>query len=103
MLNAEHTYIQEIYSRQDCTQIGNFFVKDLSILGTDLSRTVILDDSLISFAYHLDNGILIEAWNGNSHDMCLLRLTPFLNELSEKTDVRKHLQKKIGISRFFAM
>ena len=60
----------------------NFFVKDLDILGIDLSRAVILDDSLISFAFHIDNGILIEAFLGDPNDMNLLRMTPFMKDLA---------------------
>lgn len=78
----------------------NFFVKDLSILDLDLSRTVILDDSLISFAFHVDNGILIEAWTGDSNDMNLLRMTPFMKDLANTHDIRQAIRAKTTVYKY---
>lgn len=93
-------YIKAIYSREHCTNVQNFFVKDLDILDLDLQRTVIIDDSLISFAFHIDNGLLIEAWKGEARDMCLLRMTPFLKDLSSNLDIRKAIREKTTNYRY---
>jgi Dullard-like phosphatase family protein len=101
VLNGSNSYIKAVYTRQSCTPCGIFHVKDLSILGTNLCRTVIVDDILASFAMHLDNGVLVEPWTGDEQDIVLLRLVPFLRELSRQKDFQAHLRRKTGISRFF--
>jgi Dullard-like phosphatase family protein len=101
MLNRENTYITQIYSRTDCTAVGQFYVKDLDLLGEELTKIVLLDDSLISFAFHLDNGVLIEPWSGDAKDFTLLRIIPFLKELAMTGDIREFLRERLGISGNF--
>jgi TFIIF-interacting CTD phosphatase-like protein len=41
----------------------NFFIKDLGIIqDRDLKDMVIVDNSIVSFAFNLDNGIPIEGF-----------------------------------------
>jgi Dullard-like phosphatase family protein len=46
--------------RQHCRELTNdFFIKDLSKINRDLSKTVLVDNSAYSYAMQADNGIPI--------------------------------------------
>ena len=59
----EKFFICRLY-RQHSVIINNEFVKDLSKLGRDLSRVIIVDNNDKNFILQQKNGILIKAFNG---------------------------------------
>jgi CTD small phosphatase-like protein 2 len=77
---------------------GNF-LKDLNVLGRDLRRTVLVDNSPHAFGYQVDNGIPIESWFDNPADTELLKLETFLRRLAHVTDVRPRIRNKFQSQR----
>lgn len=78
----------------------NFFVKDLDIiLDRDKKNLIIVDNSIVSFAFDLDNGVPINSFFGTEeNDKELLFLYSFLEEVAEQPDVRKNIQSSFRLS-----
>lgn len=67
--------------RQHALPWGPIFVKDMSRLGRDLDRTLIIDNVQENFMLQPNNGIFIVTWYDDPHDTALFALTPLLDEL----------------------
>ena len=80
--------------RQHTSQNGPFLVKDLSLLGRDISKTIIIDNISDNFILQPDNGIFISTWYDDMRDRFLDEITPLLAEIVEKKvpDVRRALR-----------
>eukprot|EP00830_Metopus_es_P012486 TRINITY_DN2775_c0_g1_i1.p1 TRINITY_DN2775_c0_g1~~TRINITY_DN2775_c0_g1_i1.p1 ORF type:complete len:280 (-),score=42.18 TRINITY_DN2775_c0_g1_i1:50-889(-) len=81
--------------RSSCLEAKNAFVKDISSLGRDLSKTIIVDNAIHSFAYNLENAILIKSYEGGDSDVSLLCLMSLLQYIKDTTDVREALKQLI--------
>lgn len=86
--------------RENCRLFNGVLVKDLSILGRDLSKVVLVDNLRDSYILQPANGICCESFFGNKSDEELMHLLPFLQYLAKKSvcldiwsndqDVRRH-------------
>jgi len=93
ILDTNGKYIHHRLFRDDCVQVQENFVKDLRILGRDLSKVIIVDNSPPAFAYQIDNGIPIISWFDDDNDKELLNMMTILNSLRTQPDVRIHIRK----------
>ena len=74
----------------------DYYVKDLRILkNVSLEDVVIIDNSLLSFAFHLKNGIPIVPYYDGKNDSELIFLTQFLLNIAEERDLRDKIESHI--------
>ncbi|KAK7534594.1 TFIIF-interacting CTD phosphatase [Phyllosticta citricarpa] len=74
------------------------YIKDLSYLNRDLSKTIIIDTKAEHVKNQPENAIVLPPWNGEKGDKGLVALIPFLEYIATMgiTDVRKAIQSFEG-------
>ena len=94
-LDPEHKFISFRLYRENTTVLKRTYLKDISKLGRDLSKVIIIDNASDNFRLQTDNGIFINTWIDDQTDTILLDLIPILKEIVIKKipDVRKALRK----------
>jgi len=79
--------------RDSCVPHGSQFVKDMSILGRDITRAMIVDNSPSSYAFQPENGIPIESWFDDTKDMELKTLADALDKVADHQDCIQRLRE----------
>lgn len=98
-IEKEEKFFEKRLYRQHAVIIENLFVKDLSKLGRDLSKVIIIDNMPHNFRLQKDNGIYIKNFYGeDKSDTTLFDLIPILKDIAsdKNNDVRKELKRKQG-------
>lgn len=79
--------------RESCVFHHGCYVKDLSRLGRQLNKTLILDNSPVSYIFHPENAVPVLSWFDDVEDTELLNLLPVFEELSGVDDVYSKLRQ----------
>ena len=78
--------------RESCTILNNYYVKDISKFGIDLSKTIIVDNMAQNFKLQKENGILISSfWGEDIKDDSLYFLGKILVNISMEMIENKYL------------
>lgn len=77
--------------REHCVQYEGNYVKDLSLLDRDISQTIIIDNSPMSYLFHPRNAIGCSSFIDDMSDRELESIQRFLFVIEKAEDVRSHL------------
>ncbi|XP_077391519.1 CTD small phosphatase-like protein 3 [Festucalex cinctus] len=94
ILDPQRKLFRHRLYQDECSCVLGHYIKDLSILGRDLAKTVILDNAPHTYPYHLMNTLPIKSWSGESDDRELHKLIPYMEKLSAAEDFREVLKKR---------
>ena len=91
--------------RHNCIRVKmdteQIYVKDLRLFkNIDLKKIIIIDNSALSFAFHLDNGIPILPFYDNKEDVELMTLVNYLNTIARVDDLREENRKFLKMQYF---
>ncbi|KAG0485968.1 hypothetical protein HPP92_010047 [Vanilla planifolia] len=94
----QHTVklISQCFYRESCLFSEGSYTKDLTILGIDLAKVAIIDNSPQVFRLQVNNGIPIKSWFDDPTDQALNSLLPFLETLANVDDVRPLISARFG-------
>ena len=95
VLDPNKRWIKHRLYRHHTSIAGMCFVKDLSKLGRDLNRVIIIDNLADNFKLQPNNGLDIKTWTDEMRDSQLLDIGNMLKDLINKkpSDVRVVLKK----------
>ena len=104
IIDPEKKYFKYRLFRYNCTQIkmdnSTFYIKNLDIFkNIDLKDLIIIDNSVLSFAYHLDNGVPILPYYQGNEDNELKILTYYLIFIYHDKDLRESNNNYINLRK----
>ena len=107
LIDPNRVYFEYRLYRNNClpTKIDgkDFFIKDLSIIENySLNEMVIIDNSVLSFAYHIDNGIPIVPYYEGEEDSELPILAYYLKSIYNKKNLREENKSHIKLDSFLS-
>lgn len=97
-----HGYISHRLYRDSCSYFQGNYIKDLSMLGRPLSRTIILDNSPLAFAFQPLNGVPCHTWTCEKDDVELYLLIETLRNIAACPDVRPKIDEMYAMGKLLA-
>ncbi len=107
-LDPKDKYFHYRLYRDSCVQYKtndmNFYVKDLDIFNDnyDLKDIIIIDNSILSFAYHINNGIPVVPFYDSTQDSELSLLSFYLLSIASYKDLREANKQHIKLEYFLS-
>ena len=105
-MDPNKKYFKYRLYRNNCSLVeiekSKFYVKDLNIFDEhyDLKDIVIIDNSVLSFIYHLENGIPIVPYYNEDKDGSLYVVGLYLNHIYKENDLREANKNYINLDSF---
>ncbi|KAK4858676.1 hypothetical protein QYF36_020346 [Acer negundo] len=84
--------------RDSCKPFDGKYVKDLSEVGRDLNKAVIVDDNPNAYHFQPENAIPVKPFTGDISDIELLKLIKFFQGCQRHVDMRDAAKEFIGES-----
>ena len=104
ILDPKKTLFSKRLFRSSCIHTDNgLFIKDLRILNCDPKSVVIVDNSIFSFAFQLDNGIPIIPFYDDKEDNILPKIADYLLSLKDLDDVRTTNRKTFSLTELYEL
>ncbi|KAI3456069.1 hypothetical protein Pfo_012732 [Paulownia fortunei] len=94
ILDPDGKVISRRAYRESCIFSEGSYLKDLTVLGVDLAKVAIIDNSPQVFRLQVNNGIPIKSWFDDPSDCALISLLPFLETLVDADDVQPIIARK---------
>eukprot|EP00826_Nyctotherus_ovalis_P037190 TRINITY_DN3378_c0_g1_i14.p2 TRINITY_DN3378_c0_g1~~TRINITY_DN3378_c0_g1_i14.p2 ORF type:complete len:251 (+),score=69.89 TRINITY_DN3378_c0_g1_i14:891-1643(+) len=90
--------------RKSCirTDIG-LYIKDLRTINCDLKSTLIIDNSIFSFAFQLDNGVPMIPFYDDKEDRIMLKIKDYLFNLKDLEDVRTINKRTFSLTELYEL
>ena len=105
-MDPSNKYFKYRLYRNNCSLVdiddNKFYVKDLDIFDEayDLKDIIIVDNSVLSFIYHLENGIPIVPYYNEDKDGSLYVVGLYLMHIYKENDLREANKKYINLESF---
>lgn len=96
-LDRSHKVTSRLF-RNDCTRYNGSYIKNLSQLGRDLKKVVIVDNSPTSYSLHPYNAIAIKSWFDDENDNKLQETLQILQVLETVNDVTELIKNFVNQS-----
>ena len=103
-IDKDGTLFKKRMYRDHCIKVDQFFIKDLDIiLDREKSDMVIVDNSILSFAFDMANGVPINSFMGDEEDdKDLLYMISFLEEAFYSKDMREACENSFKLQYYLS-